>query len=405
MYNDSTNVSYIKILSLLMGLFLSLNTIMAYMFPSEEGGVDTGGVLGLSFVGCVMLIIVFSVFAKTFTIGSISRYLWILVIWLIAFYEITNNFIGVPRTPFRIFVIFTIIGMLLPSLTQVDVRLFLRSIMFFSVPAFFRIREVFLPMIYADDVITMGYSYSFLTPVIASITYMFFFIKTDKGLWRFACIAAFLINMVFLYFLVAFGSRGPVVAILALLCAIYIIRPNYNMNGLIFAKRRLLVLSLGLAFLLTLFIPILIFIQSLLGGFGVSLNFIDRFIRLNESDKITSGRDVIYDATLDAFKENPLFGYGCDQFYNNTGISYPHNFILQILYDGGIVLALVLLVPVLYNLYKWAKQCHYEEYIVVLMLFFASVPGSLLSGDLWHSSTLWVFFGALFSTRFVKPNR
>jgi O-antigen ligase len=122
---------------------------------------------------------------------------------------------------------------------------------------------------------------------------------------------------------------------------------------------------------------------------------------MNNENDVTSGRDVIFKLTTLAISQNPLLGYGIDQFENNTGIVYPHNFILQLLYDGGLVLTFLVIFPVIRGIVKLFKTCSYNEFIVFVALFFASVPGGLLSGDLWTMVTLWVFFGAVFSKQFV----
>ena len=115
------------------------------------------------------------------------------------------------------------------------------------------------------------------------------------------------------------------------------------------------------------------------------------------SGDLSNGRDAIDIIAWDGIFESPFLGYGTAQFENNTGFVYPHNFILQFLYDGGLLLTFVVLFPIVRTVIQKIKKVNSQEYICLIFLFFCSVPGSLLSGDLWESGMLWMFFGFVLS--------
>lgn len=133
--------------------------------------------------------------------------------------------------------------------------------------------------------------------------------------------------------------------------------------------------------------------QDLFSTFDISLNVVDKFLRLDDNGDMTNGRESLSTMAWKGIVESPLWGNGISQFNNNTGEGYPHNFVLQMLYDGGIILTLAIMAPVTQSLIRKLKTISENKFAFFVLLFFASVPGALFSGDLWNASTLWMFFG------------
>lgn len=145
-------------------------------------------------------------------------------------------------------------------------------------------------------------------------------------------------------------------------------------------------------------------ISNYLAQFDISLNVIDKFLRLNNAGDMTNGRDDIDKVAWEGIWNSPIIGHGTSQFDKYTGLGYPHNFILQMLYDGGIVLASIVFIPIARSLLQKKRLISEEEFILLLCLFFASVPGALFSGDLWNSIVLWMFFGFVVAKESVYIN-
>ena len=80
---------------------------------------------------------------------------------------------------------------------------------------------------------------------------------------------------------------------------------------------------------------------------------------------------------------------------NNLGFVYPHNFLLQLLYDGGILLTIPVIYLVVGGILNWYKFCSEDEFTVISALLLMSVPGALFSGNLWENNRLWLSFAAL----------
>lgn len=327
-----------------------------------------------------------------------------ILVWVTVFYFITQFFIAPPYTRLMLFVVLTLVSFILPHTAQIEGRLFLRLSMLLSVPAVFRVNEIFEFAAYSDS-ITMGQSYAFLFPVVASIVYAFIYFKNDTSAWKLISIILFVTNGVYAYYLFFFGSRGPVFALLMVVLFLLVFKPSDKGVGIKTKKGGFAIVSTTILVGAFSFLALIGMLQDVLANYGISLSFLDKFLDLESSGDMTNGRQAIYALAFSDIAQHPILGMGFDQFFNNhgnvTGIAYPHNFIIQILYDGGIVLLLVLGIPVLKGLKRVWKTCTLNEYAVVTALAFSAVPRALFSGDLWQNGPLWMLFGILLCKGFV----
>ena len=389
--------------SILLGLYLNLACIAVYLFPSAEGGTDSGGVLGILYIIIIAALFIVSLIKHKIMNSGVNRYTILSVVYILIFYYYSTLIYPEPRTSFDHFIVFTIVSMILPSIIKVNIRWVLLSVIFSTIPALFRLRTIFFSMVISytsDDILSQGYSYAFLTPAVCTLVYIKYFLKLDSRkknalIINALIIIAIIINLIFAFLLIQMGSRGPVFALISLIAIPIIFEIKGDMNGVKIKKLKLLLFLFLIIIVVVNFVPILTFIHNLLSEFGLSLHFIDKFIIRNDLGDMASERDTIFDMAMKGIYNHPWFGNGFDQFYNNTGRGYPHNFIIQTFYDGGVFLFSATLLPVLIFLKKWFAKCDYKEYVIILFLFFASVPGALFSHDLWEISNLWFFYGAI----------
>ena len=121
-------------------------------------------------------------------------------------------------------------------------------------------------------------------------------------------------------------------------------------------------------------------------------------------DNIMNGRLEIYKYTWQEIKRSPLYGHGMVTFYNHTngGDVYPHNFILQHLYEGGILFAIVpafLSGKLLYEVLI-GKITDKHEFALAAMLVCQCIPKLLISTDAWFNTILWMMIA--FSAMRIK---
>lgn len=328
--------------------------------------------------------------------------------WVTLFYFITLFFFAPPYTGLVFFVALTLVSFALPYITQIDGKTFLRSSMLLALPAVFRVNEIFQFSEYYDS-ISMGQSYAFLFPVVAAIVYFFIYFRYDSTIWKIISIILIVVSGVYAYYLVFFGSRGPVFAMLAVVLFLLVFRPSESGVGIKTKKRGFAFVGTVAVVVVISFVTLISVLQDVLADYGISLYFLDKFLDLESSGDMTNGRQAIYALAFSDIAQHPFLGMGFDQFFNNhgniTGIAYPHNFIIQILYDGGIVLLLVLGIPIIKGLKRVWKTCTLNEYAVVTALAFSAVPRALFSGDLWQNGPLWMLFGIVLCRGFVVNNK
>lgn len=109
---------------------------------------------------------------------------------------------------------------------------------------------------------------------------------------------------------------------------------------------------------------------------------------------ISNGRSDIYDVVLPAIFDSPIWGHGIETIHANTNgsILYPHNFIVQFLYEGGLVFAffpllLAISMPVKVLAGRIKDK---DQYVMAAMLTCQCYPKLLLSSDPWMSTSIWL---------------
>lgn len=408
-YNNRS-VSFLAVLlsTLFLAVFCDIKAINSYLVASaDEMGETESGPMAMLYLISAVGAFVTGVLSNQMKGRRISSAVTFILVWVTLFYFVTLFFIAPPYTRLVFFMVFTLVSFALPYITQIDGRLFLRFSMLLALPAVFRVNEIFQFSEYYDS-ISMGQSYAFLFPVVTAIVYFFIYFRDDSVTWKIISILLFVVNGVYAYYLVFFGSRGPVFAMLAVVLFLLVFKPSDNNVGIKTKKGGFAIVGTVAVVVAISFVTLISVFQDLLANYGISLYFLDKFLDLESGGDITNGRQAIYALAFSDIAQHPFLGMGFDQFFNNhgntTGIAYPHNFIIQILYDGGIVLLLVLGIPIIKGLKRVWKTCTLNEYAVVTALAFSAVPRALFSGDLWQNGPLWMLFGILLCKGFVVNN-
>lgn len=382
-------------MSLLLALFCDAKCVNVIL----SAGNSEGGLLSYIYIFSILILLILGLLNNGLNV-KVNKPA-ILILFTISIYLLlTIIFVGMPNTSILVLLVQTFVAFVLPFLIQIDVRTFLYGLMIIPIPAITRVNQIFVMSNIGYDAISMGVSYAFLTPVIASIVYVFVFFKYDSILKKTMILIIVFINSIYASYLFLYGSRGPLLAILLLVLYLFIVKYDLYRNKITINIRRL-VLFLFLAVIIsTMLIPIFNALNDILQSKSLSFRFVDKILHMHEEGDISNGRTSIYNFTIENIFQRPIFGHGIGCFYTyyyDSNIQYPHNFILQLLYDGGIVLFLIVIIPVISNIKKWYKHSTIDKYVLISILLFSSVPRSLVSGDLWESGILWLCFGTLIS--------
>lgn len=380
--------------SILLAIFAStkiINLIMSVALPSS-----TGSFMTLMYGTVVVGLFVIGLFFQKNSLRTLSSTHIGICVLCIAWYIFSSLLVGQPSVSIQFFAIFTVAAFIIPGIIVIDVRIFLLAFLLFPSFGVFYFNQIIYNSILEEGILSMGICYSMLAPVLANLVYIRYYYWNERKTVKILLLPFTAINVYYLIQMSMFGSRGPLLCVLLLLTSFAIFDVKEDL--IVYLRRgRTVLVVIGVLLIASSFVYILQLVNDFLLNHNLYVNAIDKILRLEDSGDISNGRDALSKIVWDGIWNSPFIGHGTSQFGKNTGIVYPHNFIYQMLYDGGVILTLCVLIPIIKGLIHRFKYIRKEDFVCLLLLFFASVPGALFSGDLWQSSLLWMFFGFVLS--------
>lgn len=369
---------------------ISMALVYGGFVHTEEGGV----MVPLYFIAAISVSFCYIkklIYGNSIRLSSVGIFL---SMYLICYYFFSSVFVGKPGTSLNMFLIMTILAFVTPQILVINTRVFLKTTILLPCFAVLRMNEVFASTVEWDMRLNMHVTYGFLIPVVASIVYTIFYLKEEIGIRKLITYSALFCNFLFFLRMLQYGSRGPLLCIVLLIIFLYI--SSCNGCGVIIGSGRFQVVLMWVAIVLFGGYALLSVFSGILEDANIHIRSVEKILTLGAENNLSNGRDAITEITLTYIGDKPIFGYGLDRFDEITnGLLYPHNFILQLLFDGGLLLFTVIMVPICKNLNRLWRVCNKEQYILVSTLVFASVPGALFSDNLWHIVALWIAFGAI----------
>ena len=294
---------------------------------------------------------------------------------------------------------FTIVPLCIPQIVGIDAVKTVKLLMILPSFGIFFVHKIFSLTLFGT--IEMDLTYSFLTPIIATFVYLSIFFKESKRKERLFLLLLGGINIVYFLYCILFGSRAAGLSIL--LCIVFLACTKVGYNGKGFKIKLLFWYFLLSIVLIVLFFDTILYgAVDLLKNLGFESMQLEKMVKLYELGDLSDGRSDINALAVDGILKSPLYGHGLSASQPFTNYAYPHNFILQLLLDGGVVLFLIIMVPMIIHLLKLKAKGTKDEYLLLITLFFASVPGALFSLDIWENSRFWLFMGFLLSKVFRK---
>ncbi len=205
-----------------------------------------------------------------------------------------------------------------------------------------------------------------------NVTTRIFFFATCASFYRYSLNKNNLYLTAVLFFLASIilvGSRGGLVGAVFTITLMLVIK-------ILFARKVKVnnTLTFRKLLLIPLCITVIYFIYE-----PVKRVFMERFVGVTfDGDKVyTSGRDIIYFDAIEMIKEKPLFGHGIDSFTLSTGHVYPHNLLLEMMVEIGLIGALIFIVFLLYSIlfiFKLKKSplfilSGFPLYMIIVQMF------------------------------------
>lgn len=280
------------------------------------------------------------------------------------------------------FIAFGITGILYSS-TSIDYKSLFKSIFiiaFISMPGVYRISI----SDYSDagdmSGFWMGVSQGAVRLIIgATLAFSIFKTKINK-------LIVLPVLIIYLFFLLGLGTRGAVLALLVFIALYYLNKKNK------LTKANLFIFFLALLFLNIFFIDISRVLLSVLVSFNIEFKALDKMVYMYDLGlDVSNGRTALWKQAIGGFIESPLYGNGISSYHFKFG-QYPHNFFLEILYEGGVLYG----IPILYVLYTFAKliisdRLTIEQKNTLLFLFCAGILEVSLSSVYWRNVFFWFF--------------
>lgn len=233
-----------------------------------------------------------------------------------------------------------------------------------------------------DTGMWMGISYGVLRLIISAIIVLILYRN------KIITLLALIVLIGYLYIYVNYASRGAILAVLTFIGLFYFLRKDkiklYNFLPL-FLIGFLIILNID---------SLAIFLQDFLRNYNINVNAIDKIVLFsNSTGDLSNGRTDLYDKAFNEIFSNPIFGNGIAVFDYKYDL-YPHNFVIQMLYEGGIVYSFpILIIFCLSFYYFFSDIIQRDEKVFLLFLFCAGIIELLFSFVYWRSVFFWFYVG------------
>jgi O-antigen ligase len=223
-----------------------------------------------------------------------------------------------------------------------------------------------------------------------AMTIAVFFLLITRVAWlRLASIA--LLPLLAVSFTAA-GSRGPAVGLVLGLLALFAL----TLRDPVARRRVTLVFAAGVAGA--------ILVVQLVPGQNVSRTLF--FLLGSSQDSSSNGRSALWGTAWHAFTSHPLFGLGTGGFAGVDPLNlYPHNLLLEVLAELGIVGGLLVLGTIvlgssrLVATWRTTGPVDRLDAAIVAALLVAALANAMFSGDVTTNSSVWLALGLALGLR------
>ena len=237
----------------------------------------------------------------------------------------------------------------------------------------------------------MPLSYALATPVTASILMFRYYYDRMSNVDRLLAV----LTAIYFAIMVMYGRRGPVLVIFVAILIILIKPATMSRN---ITLRQTIVVFIAIVSTTLIAVNIeetLLFTSNLLNRMGLETTSLTRTLELATSRYgADAGRSELLPEAVSLFLKSPIYGNGIGSFfYVNSGghvMTYPHNLILQLLTDGGIVLAMLVIIPIIMALFRMLISNSTDYYVTYFLLFVLAIPHLLVSSDIFLQPELWI---------------
>lgn len=285
---------------------------------------------------------------------------------------------------------------LMVSTKEINVEKFLKYCIFLSVISLLNVNYIFKFEYEGISQASMGNSYSVYVSIVACIFYLFYYKKNiTKIMYPF-----FGINIYLATKLLMFANRGTILGLFLIVIFLFISKYNNktdNISQNSKGKNMLFVLLIivGTVIAMNIETIMIFFYDFFIKVFGDAPSFLIKSSVLSSNNNLTNNRNELYLTAINLIKNKPFLGYGIETFSMNTIYPWPHNLILQFIYEGGIIFS----VYPIFLILKTTKELFFStkilknDYVMGFFLFFMVFPRYFVSNDIWKGPFVWLLLG------------
>lgn len=376
--------------SLLAALMITYNILCVVLQQSMKLDISYGNMLA---VVIIMLIFVFNMINNKIILSPKISFLCLYIVFFMLF-----SWVFVIKTNEYIisFIFFGLIGCYV-GLQKINTELVLRYLIYISfLPLFFfnSLMEIHYIEGLTSGRMDMGISYALLPMILAALLHFLYYRETSNIIIK----IGYLVNVILMIVLLMTGTRGGLLSLLIFFILVFANQYGKKQKNSkqIHHKRRpwIIWLSVCLGVITIIFYDqIMLAASHYFSGLGLHFNIFNKTESLiNNTGDGTNGRIILWKATAEGIFKSPIWGHGWGSFVVLTGLSYPHNIILELMYQGGLLLAIPILLPVFRGLYKCASGQikNIDDHAYMILLISSCLPRLLVSASLWNNQIFWM---------------
>src|SRR5690625_1811076 len=193
------------------------------------------------------------------------------------------------------------------------------------------------------------------------------------------------------------GSRGPLLSFIVFV----ILYTGFNFKRIYFNR------PIQMTFLIITGLFIYVYQKLILEKLIVLLdrfNIQSRTVRLltvDSNELHLSGRNDLYEGSLNMIAEKPFMGWGLAGEVNQLG-TYSHNFFIEIMISSGVILGSIIIVIYLYYLIKNFQLSNKESRLLIMLWFSIAFIPLIVSGTYLTSIQFWILLGLMINKNFQR---
>lgn len=271
----------------------------------------------------------------------------------------------------------------------------------YFVPLTLIIQKTLFSTVGSFDQMEMGYSNAIAHFCVACLMEFAYYRKENKGKWYMKI--CLLIGLYLAIKLIFKGTRGTILT-LAVACLLFYIT-GFDKDDIL--KRqgwKKILLFLVIFLFIYNFNTILELAERFFEHFGLSLpSVIQKTVDAVKSKDLTHGRNRLAEFTKLYIRQKPMFGYGSMTFkHYNKDFAYPHNCILQLMFENGIAGSLYIIISLFINIFMTIfprKTILKDELLGRQLIMLTALPMLFVSNEMWITPAFWMFLAFSYRIR------